>query len=228
MGTSTLIATNVAVWGLYQVAPNAPVRATTPWERWLRSFGAPTTQSPPSQSMSQAFEALKKRLPPKQFWERHFFASYYGVVQQKEWETVALCNFMHVDGWHLAFNMITLFFFGRHLEPMLGLGRYLCFYLGSGALATGAQLFTNRERERFVQCIGASGGVYALIAYTTFLNPRAMVYIYFILPVPMWLVLAGMVAADVFNLLPNQGHTAHLAGVGCGAAYFLLARRGFR
>lgn len=40
--------------------------------------------------------------------------------------------FLHLDFWHLFFNMLVLFFFGGNVERQLGPGRFLMLYLITG------------------------------------------------------------------------------------------------
>mmetsp|Transcript_22054 Transcript_22054/g.68810 ORF Transcript_22054/g.68810 Transcript_22054/m.68810 type:complete len:264 (+) Transcript_22054:71-862(+) len=215
LGTYGLIGTNVAVWGLYSVAP----QPRSQYGAWWRGISAPP---PPSSPWPRSW------LPTKEYWERHFFASYQAVVRGHQLETLPLCTFMHKDGQHLLFNMVTLFFFGRQVEQLLGLRRYLLLYTASGTTAAASQVAACGRREPRSYVIGASGGVYALLSYVTCLMPRQTVMLYFVLPVPMWLLMGGLMAADVFLVRPGEGHTGHLAGAGCGAAFFLLRYRGWR
>ena len=49
-----------------------------------------------------------------------------------------------------------------------------------------------------------------------------------IIPVPLWVILAGYVAVDTFYLDNTQsrtGHAAHLGGAAFGAAYSALVLR---
>jgi membrane associated rhomboid family serine protease len=59
----------------------------------------------------------------------------------------------------------------------------------------------------------------------TVLNPDLKVYLYFILPVPIWLLTFGYAGLSVFgalgstNVLNNVAHIAHLSGLVLGLAY---------
>merc|ERR1712098_163129 len=128
---------------------------------------------------------LSSWLPDTRFWERHFLASWLSVVDQCRPYTLLSCTFMHADGHHLLFNMITLFFVGRQTEMIIGIRRFLVFYLGSGSLASAAQVAHAGPAQRHVKCLGASGGVYASLAFLTCLMPWQTVYLYFVIPCPM-------------------------------------------
>lgn len=217
LGTAGLIGTNVGVWGLYKISPQ-PQRRNSSWGAW---FGEPSARPVQSRGLAGLW-------PDRSFWEGHFFASYYAVARQWQLETLPLCTFMHADGSHLLFNMVSLFFFGRQLEMVLGTARFLRFYLGSSILSASTQVASCAKREQYTMICGASGGVYSLLAYTTCLMPHQKVYLYMVLPVPMWLLMVGLVGADMFIMRPNTGHTGHLAGVACGIGYFALRLRPWR
>lgn len=172
---------------------------------------------------------MEQNLPSKQFWERHCFASWNGIVQAGHWEQILLCNMMHTDGAHLAFNMMTLFFIGRNVEYVLGFYKFIAFYLVGGAFAAGMQLVDcYNKRQMHVGCIGASGGVYALLAFLTCLMPHQTVMLYMIIPMPLWLLTTGVLVLDVVWLRPGMGQTAHLAGAGFGAIFYVLRYRPWR
>lgn len=136
---------------------------------------------------------------------------------------------MHTDGMHLAFNMMTLFFIGRTVEYVLGFGQFVAFYLAAGSLAAGMQLVDcNHKRQDHVCCIGASGGVYALLAFLTCYAPHQTVMLYMIIPMPLWLLTTGVLFLDVVWLRPGLGQTAHLAGAGFGALFYALRYRIWR
>jgi membrane associated rhomboid family serine protease len=91
--------------------------------------------------------------------------------------------FSHVYFWHLAFNMISLFFVGILIERILGPKRYLFFYIAAGLFAgivfallagffgtsqLGASLFGNPN----IAGLGASGAIFGLIGLLAVLTPK--------------------------------------------------------
>eukprot|EP00448_Togula_jolla_P019323 CAMPEP_0170586120 /NCGR_PEP_ID=MMETSP0224-20130122/9578_1 /TAXON_ID=285029 /ORGANISM="Togula jolla, Strain CCCM 725" /LENGTH=116 /DNA_ID=CAMNT_0010909651 /DNA_START=288 /DNA_END=635 /DNA_ORIENTATION=- len=112
--------------------------------------------------------------------------------------------------------MMTLFFFGRQMEQFLGLGRYLAFYMLSGTGAAAAQVASCGQRQASTQCLGASGGVYAQIACVTCIMPTMTVYLYMLLPVPLWVLTCGLVSLDVFYPKQGQANISHVFGAGSG------------
>eukprot|EP00929_Paragymnodinium_shiwhaense_P007893 TRINITY_DN111815_c0_g1_i1.p1 TRINITY_DN111815_c0_g1~~TRINITY_DN111815_c0_g1_i1.p1 ORF type:complete len:287 (+),score=32.83 TRINITY_DN111815_c0_g1_i1:114-974(+) len=206
VATYGLIGANVTMFGLYNVSPER-ANIATPWRRLTQS----------SEWSLRSGSALWSWLPYKDRWERHCIASYHAVVRQHRFETLPLCTFMHADGMHLLFNMVTLFFVGRQVEQIIGTGRFLLFYLTAGTAAATAQVLNCYDK-----CLGASGGVYAQLGFLTCLMPWMTVYLYMVLPIPMWLLTSGVLLLDVFYMRPDQGHIAHLSGAAFGAAFWAL------
>jgi membrane associated rhomboid family serine protease len=57
------------------------------------------------------------------------------------------------------------------------------------------------------------------------------VYIYGIIPLPLWATVAGYAVYDGYYLNDNNsriGHAGHLGGLAFGIAYYLLRLRGLR
>lgn len=96
--------------------------------------------------------------------------------------------FSHVYFWHIAFNMISLFFVGILIERILGPKRYLLFYITAGLFAgivfvllagffgtsqLGASLFGNPN----IAGLGASGAIFGLIGLLAVLTPKNRVYL---------------------------------------------------
>ena len=64
----------------------------------------------------------------------------------------------HQSYLHIGFNMLSLFIFGRILEPMIGKGRFLALYLISGFGGSVAVLLLAPQGG----VLGASGAIYGL------------------------------------------------------------------
>ncbi|MFZ1970598.1 MAG: rhomboid family intramembrane serine protease [Candidatus Nanoarchaeia archaeon] len=102
--------------------------------------------------------------------------------------TLLTSMFSHVYFWHLAFNMISLFFVGILVEKIIGPKRYIFFYLASGLFAglvfvllagflgtsvIGAKLFGSPD----IAGIGASGAIFGLVGLLAVLTPKNRVYL---------------------------------------------------
>ncbi|OHV11862.1 rhomboid family intramembrane serine protease [Kushneria phosphatilytica] len=136
-------------------------------------------------------------------------------------------GFVHADGQHLLFNMITLYFFGRAIEPFfsqyLGGAGYAGFYLGGLIVAILPGYWQHRRDTRY-RSLGASGAVSAVLFAFILIQPWATLYI-LVIPVPaivyaiaytLWSIYAGRRGGD------NINHSAHLWGAAYGVIFALL------
>jgi membrane associated rhomboid family serine protease len=137
------------------------------------------------------------------------------------------------DPWHLIWNAIGLWFFGREIETHLGrrsftilcvaaaLGGSLCFHLVE-VLRDGGSSFL----------VGASGVLTAILVMYAMLWPQRTVILMFI-PVRAWILVSIIVGVDVYyganQFLSNQvGTVAHFAHIGGAAVGLGYARYGDR
>ena len=131
---------------------------------------------------------------------------------------------------HVIFNMLALFFFGRAVEMFLGPKRYLVLYLGAGLFVSLVYTFWAWIVGSEIPALGASGAVYAVLAWMALQRPKATVYLMMIIPMPMWLAVGvfiiGMEVLQVGGSFLTAGASvAHLAGAAFGALYFFVAPR---
>ncbi|GAB7013805.1 rhomboid family intramembrane serine protease [Halolamina salina] len=136
--------------------------------------------------------------------------------------------FAHGGIVHIAANSIGIFFFGQVVERRIGTKRFVGLFLVSGAVAGLAQIGATVALVGptvSVGVLGASGALLAIMGVLTILNPGLTVYLYFFIPVPIWLLTIGFAG---FSLLQgfgafqgggNVAHWAHLAGLGIGLLY---------
>ena len=82
-----------------------------------------------------------------------------GVADGAVWQ-VLTSAFMHVEIWHIGFNMLALWFLGPQLEMALGRVRFLALYLLS-ALAGSAMVMW--FENPLTQTLGASGAIFGLM-----------------------------------------------------------------
>jgi membrane associated rhomboid family serine protease len=132
--------------------------------------------------------------------------------------------------WHIVFNMLFLFWFGQQVEERLGSGEFLAFYLGGIVVAALAFMgpalagWTAAQRT-----LGASGGVMAVLVLAALYNPRQVIYLFFLIPVPIWGFVIFLVLNDAFAFIGRHNSevavTAHLGGAAFGFVYFKLGQR---
>jgi membrane associated rhomboid family serine protease len=149
------------------------------------------------------------------------------VLQGEIWRLLTYA-FLHDTGsgapWHILWNMLFLWWFGKEVEDLYGPREFLAFYLTSAVLAGLAFVGANQMHLNGAYCLGASGAVTAVLLLYAFHYPRQIIYLFFFLPVPIWLFVAFSIAFDTFSLLGNVKNgvavSAHLGGAVFGALYY--------
>jgi membrane associated rhomboid family serine protease len=127
--------------------------------------------------------------------------------------------------WHIIGNMLTLWFFGRAVEDLLGRAEFLRFYavaLVVAGLAWLASVALGPTGGANAQLIGASGAVTAVLAVFIWNFPHVTVLLWGLLPVPAWALGVLYVVWDLqgtTSLATNVAHIAHLAGAAFGVLY---------
>ena len=141
------------------------------------------------------------------------------------WFTSIFAHSPFPDILHIAFNSIVIFFFGPLVERYIGSRKFAVFFLASGAIAGLGQISLGIMEGGGLPVLGASGAALAIMGILTVFNPGLKVYLYFILPIPIWLLTAGVA---LFSFLfvgigepgaGNVAHMAHLVGLLVGLAY---------
>ena len=84
-------------------------------------------------------------------------------VADGQWYRLITCGFLHVSIFHLAFNMVALFFLGRILEPSIGTPRFLAIYFASMLAGSFGALLLSGS---LVNTVGASGAVFGIFGAT--------------------------------------------------------------
>ncbi len=148
-----------------------------------------------------------------------------GVLSGRVWQLVTY-QFLHVVPWpfHVLFNCLGLYFFGRSVEERLGTRNFLLFYFGGavvgGLLQLGLQFVLRDSHAGSV--VGASAGVCALIAsYCRLFQEREISFILTFLPVTLrartllW-ILTGLSLWGALFPYDTTAHAAHLGGIAVG------------
>lgn len=153
-------------------------------------------------------------------------------VQKGEYYRWLTSGFLHGDVMHLAFNMITLYFFGRNVELWFndyfeGLGGiiYLLFYLLAIVAASSATFYKYKNTSSFAS-IGASGAVAAVLFASILLFPTSKIYLFFI-PIGIPGFIFGILylwfsAYEAKQARDNIDHTAHYYGAIFGFIFPVL------
>jgi membrane associated rhomboid family serine protease len=135
--------------------------------------------------------------------------------------TIVTNLFIHGGVWHILANMITLYFFGSYLCRLIGVRNFLITYFGGGIL--GNILFILLASPYSI-AIGASGAIYAVAGALAVMTPNLRVLVYFIVPLPLWVVV--LVFFVLWSFIPGVAWQAHLGGLVFGLAlgYFFRKR----
>lgn len=143
------------------------------------------------------------------------------AMRRGQFDRFITYGFVHADGTHLLFNMITLYFFGRAIEAFYrpyfaGMG-FILFYLAALVVAMLPSYFKHKKDPNYLS-LGASGAVSAvLFAYILF-APWNLIFVFFI-PMPAIVYALLYTAYTVYSARrgkDNINHSAHLWGAGFG------------
>jgi hypothetical protein len=155
------------------------------------------------------------------------------ILQGKYLWTLLTSVFTHIYFWHLFLNMVSLMFMGNLVEKIIGKKRFFWVYIFGGIFASiffvvFASIF---NQDVTVLAAGASGALFTLGGLLMILLPKLKVYVFFFIPMPLWIGMIFMLAvlwfASVSVGLPI-GNTAHLGGLIAGLIYGLYLRKKYR
>jgi membrane associated rhomboid family serine protease len=180
--------------------------------------------------------AVYEWMPPLSRW-LHFSTSLF-IMNVEFWRLIGF-QFLHANLSHLLFNMLGLFFFGPIVEEYLGSKRYLAFYLLCGIFGALMYLLLNllgisatlllHEGVRVpgllfsspsTPLVGASAGIFGVLMAGAYLAPRAVVLLFFILPMQLRTMAYGLIAVALLTLIFGGnnagGEAGHLGGAIAG------------
>jgi len=145
----------------------------------------------------------------------------YKIKREKAYETFFTKGLIHADLTHLAFNMITLYFFGNAVEqyfqlifPEYGIFYYIALYV-FGLLFASLPVYAKEQDNFSYFALGASGAVSAVLFASILFEPWGMLYIMMAIPCPQ--VIAGFGYLWYSSYMDkhgndNVGHSAHFFG----------------
>ena len=152
------------------------------------------------------------------------FLRHYGL-------TFVSSFFLHGGILHLVSNLYFLLVFGDNVEDVLGKGRFLLLLLAAAMVGNVAHILAGPSST--IPCIGASGGISAVIAYYALRFPRAQLgliiaFRWFRLPARvlfvLWMVIQFFGAYKQLAGFSNVSAFAHLGGAAVGVAFWLFTR----
>jgi membrane associated rhomboid family serine protease len=142
--------------------------------------------------------------------------------------------FLHIDFWHILFNMLWLFWFGKIFLEFMDSRQLLVTYL-VGGLAGGVlyilafnafPVFRNVLPESLA--LGASASVMAIVTAISFYAPNYSVQLILIGRVKIIYMALILFVIDFFAIPSGNagGHLAHIGGALWGFSYVLMIKHG--
>lgn len=149
------------------------------------------------------------------------------IKEKHQYYRFITSGFIHADIAHLAFNMITLYFFGRAMEVFfiakIGKVGFLLFYI-AGIIVSEIPSYIKHRNNYQYRSLGASGAVTAVLFSFILLAPWQTLYVFF-LPVPAIIFAALYVGYSIYMDRKggdNVNHSAHLWGTAWGVVFTLF------
>jgi membrane associated rhomboid family serine protease len=152
------------------------------------------------------------------------------IQSKNEWYRMISGGFLHGGIAHLAFNMITLYFFGPVLEIVLGPTDFLVIYFGSLVVAH-LFLYGKYKDDPTYVAVGASGAISGILFGFCLFFPFEKIFLFLIpIGIPAFLFAIGFAGYSYWasNQPPGKGlfgrvaHEAHLGGAVGGLILTLL------
>lgn len=156
----------------------------------------------------------------------------YSISRNGSYFRFITSGFIHADGWHLFFNMLSLYFFGEVVESafsqiygqVFGALLFIGFYI-LGIIVSDIPTYLKYRNIPSYNALGASGGVSAIVFSSILFHPTAELCLYGFLCLPgfIWAIIyliysyySGKKGAD------NINHDAHLYGAVFGIIFTVL------
>ena len=152
------------------------------------------------------------------------------VGQPLQWYQFLTAGFMHSHQglWHILGNMFALYVFGKAIEDRLGGKEMLRLYLLAivlGNMVWGLRQyflvgpFGKPDDLAYATTFGASAGVTALTLLFCLYFPRATINLFFVIPVPAWIVGILIIVGDLSGVMSQDREWVHAGldnyAVGC-------------
>jgi hypothetical protein len=142
--------------------------------------------------------------------------------------------FVHVSFWHIVFNLLVLYWFGRIFEDLVSATRLIPVFIMGGLVGGVVFLLTSNLFPVFntvlgnSSLVGASAGIAAIILATATLAPNYTIHMILIGPVQIKWIAIVLIGMDVLFLSEGNtgGRLAHLGGAFAGYLYVFQLRKG--
>jgi membrane associated rhomboid family serine protease len=134
--------------------------------------------------------------------------------------TILTAMFVHADFLHIFFNMLILYFFGTFCLQLIDNKWFLVVYFIGGIFGNILFLLIG---PAYSAVVGASGAIYAIGGVLVMMRPTLRVYLYFLVPTPLWVVIIIGFLLTAFS--GGVAWQAHLGGLIVGLIVGFFFRR---
>jgi membrane associated rhomboid family serine protease len=148
--------------------------------------------------------------------------------------TIISYMFLHKDFFHILFNLLWLYWFGKIFLTFLDEKKLLSLYLLGGISGAGLYIISYNlipvlhQQAGMSIAMGASAAVMAIVIATATYQPDYVINIVLIGPVKIiWVALAGFILSSLVDFSMNTGgKIAHIGGALFGYLFILQYKQG--
>jgi len=142
------------------------------------------------------------------------------ILNSNYW-VILTAIFVHANLLHIVSNMLALYFFGTFCLQLIDDKLFWLVYFIGGIFGNILYLLIGPANSAVV---GASGAIFAIGGLIAMMRPNQKVYLYFFIPMPLWVGIALGFGLTV--IIPGVAWQAHLGGlmVGLIAGFFFRQR----
>lgn len=156
-----------------------------------------------------------------------------GKLVFRPW-TIFTYMFLHYDFWHILFNMLWLFWFGKIFLEYLNQRQLLATYLFGGLAGAAFYIISfnifPKFQDAYMQSValGASASVMAIVVGISYYVPNYKINLMFIGPVKILYIAMFSIVLDILMIRSanSGGHLAHLGGAIWGFYYIYMFKKG--
>lgn len=165
----------------------------------------------------KAHQAFESNENPDRFLFRP-----YALSRGKNFPGVILSHFSHANFFHILFNMIALYSFGRVVESITGMFSLLLIYGLAGVTSTLLPYYRYKS-DLYYQALGASGCVSGVLFAAIMIYPAMSVQMMFIpIPIPGPIFAIIYLLISYYFMQDGVGRVSHEAHIGGAIAGILL------
>ena len=157
----------------------------------------------------------------------------FGKLITRPW-TLITYMFLHLEFWHILFNMLWLYWFGRIFLEYLNERQLLSTYIMGGLAGALLYILSFNIFPKFQDtyllsiALGASASVMAIIVAISYYVPNYSIHLLFFGPVKIIYIAIFSIVLDIIMIRSSNsgGHLAHLGGAIWGFYYIYNLKKG--